>query len=278
MTTIQDELKWAVACLSDNENAALEAQILLAYVLECDRIKLMTWPQMRVASDQRMHYRQLIERRAQHEPIAYLVGEKEFWSRSFIVTRDTLIPRPETEKLIEVALDVLPKTTLTVLDLGTGSGIIACTLALARSAWRVVGLDCSEWALEIAKVNAERLGVKNNIEWLQSDWLSTWEDSAVDVIISNPPYLKVNDGHLTKDLVFEPLYALVAGETGLEAYEILIPQAALHLKKGGVLLFEHGHDQAYAIQTLLKKSGFSDLKTYHDLSLHPRVTMGIRTL
>lgn len=274
MTTIRDELKWGLDCLINNENALLDLQILLAYVLECDRIKLMTWPEMRVAPDQSMHYRRLVERRAQHEPIAYLVGEKEFWSRTFIVTNDTLIPRPETEKLIEVALDLLPKTALTVLDVGTGSGIIACTLALACPAWRVVGLDLSERALEIAKVNADRLGVKN-IEWLQSDWLSAWQTSAVDVIISNPPYLKINDEHLINDLSFEPINALVGGETGLEAYEILIPQAALHLKKGGVLLFEHGHDQASAVQTLLRKSGFSDIKTVHDLSDLPRVTMGV---
>lgn len=277
MTTVYTELKWAVNCLQDHENAVLEAQILLAYILECDRLKLITWPEMRVASDQSMHYHRLVERRAQHEPIAYLVGEKEFWSRIFVVTRDTLIPRPETEKLIEVALARLPETALTVLDVGTGSGIIACTLALERPAWQVVGLDCSDNAIEIAKINAERLGAKN-VTWMQSDWLSAWQGPAVDVIVSNPPYLRADDEHLTQDLLFEPHQALVAGQTGLEAYEILIPQAASYLKKQGVLLLEHGYDQANEVQKLLQKSGFGEIQTYPDLSGQGRVTVGLTKL
>jgi release factor glutamine methyltransferase len=271
--TVQEVLNWAQAVLHEHENAYLEAQILLAFVLECDRSKLITWPEERLAPDQILHFTQLIERRAQYEPISYLVGEKEFWSHTFVVTPDVLVPRPETEKMIEVVLEKLPASALTICDVGTGSGAIACTLALERPAWKVFALDISERALEIAKLNAERLHVKN-IEFLQSDFLSALEEKKLDAIISNPPYLSDTDPHLEKDLNYEPRMALVAGKTGLEAYEALITQARSQLKPGGYLFLEHGFEQAEPVRDLLKQAGFSNIETYDDLSGHPRMTVG----
>ena len=273
MTTIAEALRWALDQLKENEQGYLESQILLAYVLKCDRVKLMAWPQERIASDQELHFQQLVQRRASHEPIAYLIGEKEFWSHRYIITSDVLVPRPETERLVEVVLEKLPAHSMTVLDMGTGSGVIACTLALMRPSWHVFGLDLSERALEIAKINSQNLQIKN-ITFLQSDWFSNFKDEKLDAIISNPPYLRADDPHLDKDLLFEPRGALVSGETGLEAFEKLIEESTHHLKPGGSLIFEHGYEQAQMVKNLLLKSGYCDICTFLDLSKHPRVSMG----
>lgn len=276
MTTVAEQLAWAKRMFNGQEQPLLEAQVLLAYVLKCDRVKLISWPETTISAEQEVAFHHLVERRAQHEPVAYLVGEKEFWSHSFLVTPDTLIPRPDTEKLVEVALDKLSPSPLTVVDIGTGCGTIACALALMRPQWKVIGVDISEAALAIARLNGERFNL-TNVEWLHSRWLSALENKMVDAIVSNPPYLRADDEHLQDgSLSFEPLGALVSGKTGLEAYEIIINQAINKLKVGGHLIFEHGYDQAGQVQALLFNANFNDIETFKDLGGNSRVTVGVR--
>lgn len=276
MTTVSEQLTWARRLLNGKESPLLEAQILLSHVLKCERLKLIAWPEMAVSPEQQESFRKLVERRIQNEPVAYLVGEKEFWSHSFFVTTDTLVPRPDTEKLVEVVLEKLPNEPMTVVDVGTGSGIIACILAIMRPKWQVIGVDISQRALDVAKMNSE--GHKlTNVKWVHSRWLEAFDDQEFDAIVSNPPYLRADDEHLQQgDLSFEPIGALVSGKTGLEAYEHIIAQSVVRLKKGGTIAFEHGYDQAGQVQALLVKSNFTEIVTHKDLSGHSRVTMGTR--
>lgn len=276
MTTVAEELAWARCLLNGKEHLLLDAQVLLSYVLQCDRVKIMTWPETQLSRAHQEQFRQLLGRRLQNEPIAYLVGEKEFWSHSFSVTPDTLVPRPDTEKLVEVVLDTLPNEPMTVVDVGTGSGVIACILAIERPNWQVIGSDVSQGALDVAKLNSERHNI-TNVNWIYSRWLEAFENEQFDVIVSNPPYLRADDEHLQQgDLSFEPIGALVSGRTGFEAFEQIIAQSAKCLKKGGLLAFEHGYDQASQVQALLAKSYFTDISTHKDLSGHSRVTIGMR--
>lgn len=274
MTTVAIQLAWARRQLNEKEHPLLEAQILLAHVLGCERVNIIAWPEKEVTPEQEAQFHQFVVRRIQHEPIAYLVGEKEFWSHAFRVTQDTLIPRPDTERLIEVILEKLPSTPLKVVDVGTGSGIIACILASLRPQWHVVGVDISTRALAIAEQNAKRLNL-NNIEWVHSCWLEEVKNRQFDAIISNPPYLRADDEHLEQgDLSFEPLGALVSGRTGLEAFTAIVAQAKYCLKQNGWLLFEHGYDQAKPVQELLAQNQFSDVETFKDLNGLSRVTIG----
>lgn len=273
MTTISEELAWARCLLNGKEHLLLDVQVLLSYVLQCDRVKIMTWPETELSHAQQEQFRQLLGRRLQNEPIAYLVGEKEFWSHSFSVTPDTLVPRPDTEKLVEVILNTLPNEPMTVVDVGTGSGVIACILAIERPNWHVIGSDISQGALDVAKSNSERHNI-TNVKWVYSRWLEAFENEQFDVIVSNPPYLRADDEHLQQgDLSFEPIGALVSGRTGLEAFEQIIAQSARSLKKGGILAFEHGYDQASQVQALLAGSYFTNIATHKDLSGHSRVTI-----
>jgi release factor glutamine methyltransferase len=171
-------------------------------------------------------------------------------------------------------LETLPHESLTIVDLGTGCGAIACALALSRPQWRVIGVDISAAAINIATLNAKRLNIPN-IEWRHSSWLEGFDEHSIDAIVSNPPYLQAEDEHLQGALLFEPLGALVSGKTGFEAYETIIAQAPGSLKKGGRLFFEHGFSQAEGIRSRLEQAGFHHLQTYEDLSGHCRVTQGI---
>lgn len=276
MTTVAEQLAWGKRVLHGKDNPLLEAQVLLGYVLKCDRLKLITWPDLEVSTEQKALFQQLVERRNQYEPVAYLVGEKEFWSHPFIVTPDTLVPRPDTEKLVEVVLEKLPNTPMTVVDIGTGCGAIACILAIARPQWHVIGVDISHSALEVAKQNSAQYKL-TNVEWVHSRWLAALDDQEFDAIVSNPPYLRADDEHLQQgSLSFEPLGALVSGKTGLEAYEIITEQAVSRLKPGALLAFEHGYNQAGQVQALLFNSNFNDIETFKDLGGNSRVTLGIR--
>lgn len=275
MNNIQQVLAWAQQRLGEEENPVLEAQILLAHVLGCDRAHVIAWPEKALAEAQVAQYSAFVERRVKGEPVAYLVGEKEFWSTIFTVTPATLIPRPETEKLVEVVLEVLPEQAITVVDVGTGSGIIACTLARLRPMWRVIGVDCSGSALAVARSNAQRLGLER-IQWVHSEWLHSLRESQVEAIVSNPPYLREADPHLItqKGLAFEPREALVAGKTGLEAYEIIAKQAAMRLAQGGHLIVEHGDDQGSSVRSLFKMHHFEEVDTRQDWGGRERVTRG----
>jgi release factor glutamine methyltransferase len=254
---------------------ALDAEVLLMHVLGCDRARLRAWPEKPLTQEQAGEYATLIERRRQGCPIAYLTGEREFWSRPFQVAPGVLIPRPETELLIELALAAIPADqSVDLLDLGTGSGIIAITLAVERSRARVAAVDASAEALAIAQANATRHAALN-LRFFRGDWLSPLPPTErYDLIVSNPPYIAEDDPHLRQgDLCHEPGLALASGPDGLTALRRIIAEARAYLKPCGALLLEHGYDQADAIAALLRGSGYGEITHHRDLQGHRRATM-----
>jgi release factor glutamine methyltransferase len=217
----------------------------------------------------------LINRRINGEPVAYITGRRGFWSFDLQVTPDTLIPRPETELLVELALAYIhPNLASQVLDLGTGTGAIALAIAHERPNAHVLAVDYSEAALAVAKNNATELKIRN-IEFIQSDWYSNIVSQRVDVIVSNPPYIEAADVHLQQgDLRFEPVQALTSGTDGLDAIRIIIAGAKNHLNPHAWLMIEHGWNQAEAVRNLFAQSGFVEISTEQDLGNRDRVTMG----
>ncbi len=275
MPSILALLEWGKQALSSSKDVPqLEAQVLLAHVLGCTRAHLYTWPEEEVPPEKAQAYQALIQRRQQHEPIAYLIGHKEFWSLSFDVTQDTLIPRADTELLVQVVLDHLPESPQEVVDIGTGSGVIACTLAHSRPQWQLYGLDVSLKAINIARKNAHNLKIEN-VQFIESDWLQGLAPKSYDAIIGNPPYIRQGDVHLIHgDLPFEPQIALTPGPSGLEAFQAILAQAPAFLKPKGLIAFEHGFDQGSAVRNLLQHNGYQDIQTFQDYSGNDRVTIG----
>lgn len=275
MKRVADLLRDAAARLTESSSARLDAEMLLSHVLAKPRSFLFTWPEHVPDAGQQANFEELLKRRADGEPVAFLLGQREFFGRCFRVTHDTLIPRPDTELLVEVVLDRLPaEAPLRVLDLGTGSGAIALSLALERPAWQVVAADVSEHALRVAKTNARELGV-SNASFLVSDWFER-VDGMFDAIVSNPPYIARDDVHLSRgDLRFEPRSALVSGPDGLDDIRVITARAPGFLRAGGTLAFEHGHDQGAAVADLMTRGGFDAVETLPDMAGHPRVTVGV---
>ncbi len=256
--------------------ARLEAQVLLGQALGRSRAWLIAHGGDPLAPAQTAAFAGLFERRWSGEPIAYILGEREFYSLSFKVTPAVLIPRPETELLVELALERLPADRpCRVLDLGTGSGAVAVTLALHRPQAGVVAVDQSAAALEVAQENAERLGA-GNLRLIQSDWYGALDAEKFDLIVSNPPYIAAADPHLAHgDLRFEPAAALASGADGLDDIRTIVRGAAAHLKPGGWLLFEHGCGQAAACRELLVQAGFEQVASAADLAGIERVSYGL---
>ena len=273
MTTIAQLLKLGRETLAPvSPTPALDSELLLAEVLRQSRSHLHAWPERPVPSPQHRRFRRLLQRRRQGEPVAYLLGRREFWSRPFQVGPGVLIPRPETELLVELALQRIPKREQwRVADLGTGCGAIAVTLGLERPAARVIATDIDPDALAIARANARRLGA-HNVNLVRSDWAGALPRTHFDLMVSNPPYIAMDDPCLQGEIRFEPPTALVAGEDGLDAYRQLIPQVHACLKAKGWLLLEHGHEQAEAVAQLLETAGFTRICCHRDLQGHPRVT------
>jgi release factor glutamine methyltransferase len=260
----------------EHTSAELEASLLLCHLLDRPRSYLYTWPEKTLDPEQLSDYEILIGRRLAGEPIAHITGQREFWSLNLKVTSDTLIPRPETELLVERSLHHLENTPQPlVADLGTGSGAIALALASERGDAEIYACDLSENALAVAQENAEQLAL-NNVRFHAGDWFQALPiDSKYDLIVSNPPYIEADDPHLRRgDLLKEPLSALISGEDGLVDIRQIIEQAPSHLKPGGWLLFEHGYQQAEAVANLLQCKGFVDIQSHKDLAGHPRVTEG----
>ena len=254
----------------------VDVEFLISHYLSKPRSWLYAFSDYQLNPEQVFEFQQLINRRMNGEPVAYITGRRGFWSFDLQVTPETLIPRPETELLVELALAyVHPNSVSRVLDLGTGTGAIALAIAHERPNAHVLAVDYSEAALAVAKSNAAELKIRN-IEFIQSDWYSTIVSQRVDVIVSNPPYIEAADIHLQQgDLRFEPISALASGEDGLDAIRVIIAGAKKHLNADGWLMIEHGWNQGEATRNLFAQSGFVEISTEQDLAKRDRVTMGL---
>ena len=275
--SIQNSLSLAADNLSAvSDSALLDAEVLLSYCLHKTRSFLRAWPDKSLSAEQFESFWNLVQKRQQGQPIAYLTGEREFWSRSFTVNPDVLIPRPDTELLIEISLNLFYAQQIgNILDLGTGSGILGITLAAERPLAKVIATDISPVALQVAQANAKRLSV-SNVQFLQSNWFEAIAETTFDLIISNPPYIPADDPHLQQgDVRFEPQTALVSADNGLKDIGILVAQARNHLIPGGHLLIEHGYNQQSAVQDIFNAFNYQQVATHHDLSGNPRVTSGL---
>jgi release factor glutamine methyltransferase len=275
--TIRDLLALS-RTLVDSDSAALDTDILLAHCLQKDRAYLFAWPEREVEPPIEAEFRALLERRAAGEPIAYITGRREFWSLPLAVNPSTLIPRPDTERLVEIAQELVQQLVgqarARVLDLGTGSGAIALALARENPGWSLCGVDVEPAAVALARDNARALAI-GNAEFLQSDWFAALPAQRFDTIVSNPPYIDADDPHLRSgDVRFEPRRALVADRNGLAAIASIIDGAPLFLRSGGWLLFEHGYQQGEAVRALLREAGFSEVRTWRDWADNERVSGG----
>jgi release factor glutamine methyltransferase len=261
--------------LGNDAAARLDAEVLLAHVLRRSRSALIAEAERPVSAPEAERFHALIARRHAGEPVAYLTGEREFWSLPLSVDPAVLIPRAETELVVERALALLPappaRTALVrALDLGTGSGAIALALASERPHWRLTASDRSAAALQVARSNAQRLGLQR-VEFVLGDWFAPLAGKRFELICSNPPYVAAGDSALAA-LRFEPRSALTPGATGLEALRHLIAQAPDHLEHGGWLVLEHGSEQAHAVAAALVATGYALVRCHRDLAGHDRIT------
>ncbi|MEE1895730.1 peptide chain release factor N(5)-glutamine methyltransferase [Metapseudomonas otitidis] len=262
--------------LPDSPSPRLDAELLLAAALGKPRSFLHTWPERLVSGEAAERYASYLERRRQGEPVAYILGHQGFWSLDLEVAPHTLIPRPDTELLVETALALVTLPQARVLDLGTGTGAIALALASERLGWQVTGVDRISEAVALAERNRERLGL-GNAAFRESHWFSALGAERYDLIVSNPPYIAAQDPHLALgDVRFEPSSALVAGADGLDDIRLIVSQAPAHLNAGGWLLLEHGYDQAAAVRELLAREGFEAVESRRDLGGHERISLGRR--
>lgn len=269
---VSTALHWATECLPPvHDTARLDAEVLLAFALGRPRSYLHTWPERGLEPAVWHCFRGLVERRCAGEPVAYITGRREFWSLDLAVTRDTLIPRPETELLVELALRAMPADrAMRVADIGTGTGAIALAVASERPQSTVVATDISAAALQVARANALRLGIRN-VEFREGDLCEPLYGETFDILVSNPPYVRNSDPHLARgDVQFEPRGALAAGPRGLDVINRLVSCVRDHLAEGGWLLLEHGYDQGREIRQSLSHSGYNDITSHRDGAGHER--------
>lgn len=262
---------------SCSDSALLDCQILLCFILKKERSYLFTWPEKQLSPTEYDQYKDLLSRRKLGEPIAYIVGFKEFWSLPFKVSPATLIPRPDTEVLVETVLELFQdKPQTRCLDLGTGTGAIALALASENPNWKIDAVDFSLEAVELAKLNAEKLELAQ-VNIYQSDWFKQISSGGeYDVIVSNPPYIDAEDENLTQgDVRFEPESALVAEEQGLADIKNIAQQAKNYLVNNGVIAFEHGFEQGTAVREVLSLLGYVKPQTVTDLNGHDRVSWAV---
>ena len=273
MSTVSEALDWATEQLSESDDARLDSQVLLAYALNDSRTWLFTWPDKALDGATLTAFNALIEERKSGTPIAYITGYRDFWSLRLKVTPDTLIPRADTELLVETALTLKNvEKSCDVIDLGTGTGAIALSLANECPSWHITATDINPKTLAVAKENATTLELA--VRFKESAWFDAINDR-YDLVISNPPYIELDDPHLQQgDLRFEPADALASGKDGLDDIRRLVQQALKHLKKDGYLLLEHGYQQAEAVRSLMAKAGYIDIETHQDIEDRDRVTLG----
>lgn len=262
------------AQLPDSPSERLDAELLLAAAIGKSRSFLHTWPERIVSSEDAETYASYLQRRRAGEPVAYILGQQGFWKLDLEVAPHTLIPRPDTELLVETALELQPASPAKVLDLGTGTGAIALALASDCPAWQVTAVDRVEEAVALAERNRQRLGL-GNVRVLVSHWFGSLAGQRFDLILSNPPYIRAEDPHLVEgDVRFEPSSALVAGSDGLDDLRVIVARAPEHLVPGGWLLLEHGYDQAADVRALLTAQGFTEVASRKDLGGHERISLG----
>ena len=272
MVTVQELLRSGSDLPTDS--ARRDTEILLCHCLGKSRAWLYTWPEKEVARDCARDFEKLLAQRREGVPVAYLTGEREFWSLQLAVSDATLIPRPETEILVSWVLELALPNAASVLDLGTGSGAIALALASERPHWHVTALDVSQEALQVARGNAVRTRL-TSVHFVQSDWYQAVTGQRFNALLANPPYIDGDDPHLALgDVRFEPRSALVSSDSGLEDLGRLVTGASDHLLDGGWLLLEHGFEQANAVCAMLHDAGFSQVSTRRDMSGQQRITGG----
>lgn len=274
--SIHDTLAYAGARLAGIDSARLDAELLLSAVLGMTRTQLRTWPDKPVTSAESQEFAMLLSRRAAGEPVAYLLERHEFWSLPLRVTPATLVPRPETELLVDIALARIPRDrALQIADLGTGSGAIALAIAHERPQCRIIATDRARDALDVAIGNAATLAI-HNVRFVEGEWFEPLAGERFQIIVSNPPYVAADDPHLHHDgLRFEPRGALVASDGGLADLRAIIAGAPEHLVQGGTLILEHGYDQGHAVRALLADHGYRDIETIKDGAGIERVTMAV---
>ena len=275
MISISQAISAARLLLKETSPTALmDSQVLLCHVLQCNTAYLATWPEKTLDTKAEDSFHALVKKRLTGIPVAYLIGEREFWSLKLKVSEDTLIPRPETELLVETVLDMFQhKKQLNLVDLGTGSGAIAIALANERPDWQITATDISENALNVSRENAQQHNI-NNVTFVRSNWFDSLNNQ-FDVVISNPPYIAETDHHLNQgDIRFEPQSALVSGHMGMDDILKITKQSISHLNNDGWLFLEHGYDQETLVFECLKNVGFSHIKQINDLSGNPRLTIG----
>ncbi len=263
---------------ASSDSARIDSEILLCHVLDCNSAHLAAWPEKKLSFEQAQQFEQLITRREAGSPVAYLTGEREFWSLKLDVSAATLIPRPETETLIEFVLEQFdPQKNLHVVDLGTGSGAIALAIALERPDWKITATDISQDALTVAQNNAAKHRIKN-VEFKISHWFDALEDESFDIIISNPPYVAEGDPHLADgDVRFEPAISLISGKQGMNDIEVITTEAGRYLKNNGWLILEHGYDQKKQVLDCFEAADFKTIVQKSDLLNQPRMTAGCRS-
>ncbi|MGB5834870.1 MAG: peptide chain release factor N(5)-glutamine methyltransferase [Thiohalocapsa sp.] len=278
MYTLGEALQFAIATLSrrEGESPRLDAELLLCEASGTNRAALIAWPERTLQSAQEIRFRRLVARRANGEPIAYILGHREFWGLDLQVTPQTLIPRPATELVVECTLSALPTSkSIRCADLGAGSGAIAAALARERPTWTLIAIERCAGAAAVAASNVRQLGL-NQMLVVRADWLCAIARRSLDAIVSNPPYVRDDDAHLEQgDLRFEPRTSLAAGRDGLDDIREIIANASDCLRPGGWLAIEHGWDQGEPVRQLMSQARFDAVATHLDLAGHERVSTGI---